>query len=77
MRLYPVPRKFLKATQRYRNEAFAIKCTEHAGIGAAHLRRFFQHRLEHRDEVARRRVYHLQHFSGRGLLLQRLLLLCQ
>ena len=32
----------------------------------------FHHRLEHRAEVAWRRIDDPQHFGGRGLLLQRL-----
>ena len=34
--------------------------------------RLFQHRVEHRREVAGRGVDDLQHLGGRGLLLQRL-----
>ena len=43
---------------------------------APHSRvRLFQHRVEHRRQIAGRGVDHLQHLSGRGLLLQRLALL--
>ena len=39
---------------------------------APHKRvRLFQHRVEHRREVAGRGIDDLQHFGGRGLLLQR------
>ena len=37
--------------------------------------RLFQHRVEHRREIARRGVDHLQHLGGRGLLFQCLALL--
>ena len=37
--------------------------------------RLFQHRIEHRRQIAGRGVDHLQHLGGRGLLLQRLALL--
>ena len=37
--------------------------------------RLFQHRVEHRRQIAGRGVDHLQHLGGRGLLFQRLALL--
>ena len=36
--------------------------------------RLFQHRIEHRRQIAGRGIDHLQHLGGRGLLLQRLAL---
>ena len=45
---------------------------------APHSRmRLFQHRIEHRREIAGRGIDNLQHLGGRGLLLQRLPLLGQ
>ena len=41
----------------------------------AQSHRLFQHCIEHRRQVARRRVDHLQYFSRRGLLIQRFSLL--
>jgi hypothetical protein len=45
--------------------------------GAAKEVRLFEHRVEHRREVARRRVDHLQYVGGCGLLLQGLARLSQ
>ena len=42
--------------------------------GLAQPHRLFQHRVEHRREIAGRGVDDLQHLGGRGLLLQRLAL---
>jgi hypothetical protein len=44
---------------------------ERAEIGLTQPGRVRQHGLEHRLQVARRARDHLQHFGGRGLLLQR------
>ena len=41
----------------------------------AQVHRLLQHRIEHRRQVAGRRIDHLQHLGSRGLLLQRLPLL--
>ena len=43
--------------------------------GVAEAYRLFQHRIEHRRQIAGRGVDHLQHLGGRGLLFQRLPLL--
>ena len=42
--------------------------------GPAQPHRLFQHRIEHRRQIAGRGVDDLQHLGGRGLLFQRLAL---
>src|SRR6516225_6689582 len=43
---------------------------ESSMIDAAKTHRFFEHCVEHRREIAGRRIDDLQYFGGRGLLLQ-------
>ena len=50
------------------------KVAKDAERGFAQPHRLFQHRVEHRRQIAGRSVDNLQHLGGRGLLLQRLLL---
>ena len=56
-------------------ETLAIVSVERAERRSAQSHRVFQHRIEHRRQIAGRSVDHLQHLGGRGLLLQRLALL--
>ena len=62
------------AQQRHPFDAFAIVRQERAERRPAQPHRPLQHRIEHRCQIARRRVDHLQHLGGRGLLFQRLAL---
>src|SRR6516165_10576742 len=55
-----------------RVKAFSIINMQHAKGGLAKARRFFEHCVENRREVAGRAVDDLQYLGGRGLLLQRL-----
>ena len=56
-------------------ETLAIIGVQDAERGSAQPHRLFQHRIEHRRQIAGRGIDHLQHLGGRGLLLQRLALL--
>ena len=56
-------------------KALAVIGVQHAERGLAQPHRLFQHRIEHRREIAGRGVDDLQHLGGRGLLLQCLALL--
>ena len=58
-------------------ETLPVPSSKGAELRLAQPDRLFEHRLEHRREIAGRGVDHLQHLGGRGLLLQRLLLLGQ
>ena len=58
-------------------KSLAIVGAKLAERSAAQPHRLFQHRVEHRRQIAGRGVDHLQHLGGRGLLLQRLALLGQ
>jgi hypothetical protein len=49
---------------------FAVVGPEGAHLGLAQPRRLFEHRFEHRGEVAGRSIDDLQHLGSRGLLLQ-------
>ena len=51
-------------------EEFAVIGPQCAERGTAQLHRLVQHSIEHRGEVAGRRVDDLQYFGSRGLLLQ-------
>src|SRR3954466_3092429 len=53
-------------------EILAVISRHQAECALAQPQRLFQHRAEHRGEVAGRGVDDLQHLGGRGLLLQRL-----
>src|SRR5262249_42555289 len=53
-------------------KALAVSDIHAAEARLTQPKRFLQHCLEYRREVAGRGVDHLQYFSGRGLLLQRL-----
>src|SRR5207248_11459323 len=55
-----------------RQKALTVISTKDAGIGLTEAGRLFEHRLEHRRQVARRGVDDPQHLGGRGLLFQRL-----
>jgi hypothetical protein len=44
--------------------------------GAAQAHRLFQHHVEHRREIARRRIDDLQYLGSPGLPLQRLVTQC-
>ncbi len=72
----PLPQPFGKCFRHGmdRHGAEALAVIEHqAPIGdAAQIMCLFQDRVEHRGEVAGRRIDHLQDLGGRGLLLQRL-----
>jgi hypothetical protein len=63
---HPVP--------RHRAEPRPVVGPQDTG-GVAEARRFFQHRVEHRREVAWRALDDLQYLGGRGLLFQRLVTL--
>ena len=63
------------ALRRDRMEAFAVVGVEDSKLRLAEAYRLLQDRCKDRREIARRRVDHLQHLGGRGLLLQRLALL--
>ena len=56
--------------------ATARKVHHHTGAdaesGFTQPHRLFQHRIEHRRQIAGRGVDDLQHLGGRGLLIQRL-----
>ena len=60
------------AVQRDRAETLAVIGQHDAERGLAQPRCLFEHRVEHRREVAGRGVDDPQHLGGRGLLLQRL-----
>ena len=53
-------------------EALNVIGVERAKCGLTQPHCLFQHRVEHRREIAGLGVDDLQHFCGRGLLLQRL-----
>ena len=55
-----------------RDGTFAVDRSTAAERGIAKRNCLFQHRVEHRREVAGRRIDDLQDLGGRGLLLQRL-----
>ena len=55
-------------------ETLTIVGVERAEGSPAQPHRLFQHRVEHRRQIAGRGVDDLQHLGGRGLLLQRLAL---
>ena len=61
-----------RASNGGRWKLFAVKSEEDTERRIAQPRRLFEHRIEHRREIAGRRVDDLQHLGGRGLLLQRL-----
>ena len=52
-------------------DPLAIVGPKHAERRLAQVQRLLQHRIEHRRQIAGRGVDDLQHFGGRGLLLQR------
>src|SRR6476660_1839674 len=58
-------------------KALTIPSSKNAKWRLAQPRRFFQHRIEYRGEIAGRGVDDTEHLGGRGLLLQSLALLCQ
>jgi hypothetical protein len=60
------------AARANHTELLPVGDTHHADRRAAQMHRLFQHRIEHRREVARRRIDNLQDLRGRGLLFQRL-----
>ena len=79
LRLHSPERGVLGGTPRVRRQmkrspSYVQKRAE-GGLAQSH--RLFQHRVEHRRQIAGRGVDHLQHLGGRGLLLQRLALLGQ
>ena len=51
-------------------EILSVISVHYPEIGIAQPHRLFQHRIEHRGEVAGRGVDHLQYLGGRDLLLQ-------
>ncbi len=53
-----------------RVEPLVVINPQNAKLGLAQFGRLFEHRVEHRSEVAGRRIDDLQHLGGRGLLLQ-------
>ena len=54
-------------------ESFAVvSIEEYPKVASQRRMRLFEHRIEHRREVAGRGIDDLQHLGGRGLLLQRL-----
>ena len=58
---------------RHRRGSVRRRRVSSATVSAlAQPQRLFQHRIEHRREVAGRGIDDLQHLGGRGLLLQRL-----
>ena len=57
---------------RGRREALAVIGRHEPESGLAEAHRLFEHRVEHRREIAGRGIDDLQHLGGRGLLLQRL-----
>src|SRR5437899_435536 len=59
-----------KAARGGRLEPPPVRDREGAEISAAKTHRLFEHRVEHRREVARRGIDDLQDFGSRGLLLQ-------
>ena len=61
-------------TSRHGAEESSIVGSQRANIQATNTVRFRHDRLEHRRQIAARRVDHLQNLGGRGLLLQRLAL---
>ena len=77
----PLPQLFLERARigvcRHRAESLAIAQHQGAMGHSAEPVRLFQYRIEHRREIAGRRIDDLQHLGGRGLLLQRLALLGQ
>jgi hypothetical protein len=60
------------AAHRDRMNTLAVKRIKMPVSRITQAHRLVEHRVEHRREVARRRIDDLQHLSGRGLLLQRL-----
>ena len=58
------------AAERGVMEALTIIAQQNAESGAAQPHRLFEHRVEHRGEVAGRGVDDLQYLAGSGLLLQ-------
>ncbi len=73
----PVPqdRRVLlrQAPRRYRTEMLPVVGHQGAFRGAAEGMRLLQYRVEHRSEVAGRRIDDLQYLGGRGLPGERLL----
>ena len=63
------------AAHGQRMQMLAIVAAQHPKRCPTQPHRLFQHRVEHRRQIAGRGIDHLQHLSGRGLLLQRLPLL--
>src|SRR5690242_10352512 len=61
------------AQQCHGSEMVPIERLKLSECSAAQLHRLIQQRIEHRGEISRRGVDDLQHFGGRGLLLQSLL----
>jgi len=61
-----------KSARGDRGNLLAVVGHQRAKCGAAQRHRLVEHRVEHRREIAGRRVDDLQHLGGRGLLLQRL-----
>ena len=59
-------------TATRRAETFAIVGTRTPEAGLAQPHRLFQHRVEHRGEIAGRGIDDPQHLGGRGLLVERL-----
>ena len=51
-------------------EMFAIISRKHAKGGRTQPRCLFEHRVEHRRQIAGRSIDDLQYFGGCGLLLQ-------
>src|SRR5262249_48155071 len=60
------------AEQCGRAHGIILDSKQHAKVGVANAHRFFQHRLEHWGQLARRRADHLEHIRSGGLLLERL-----
>src|ERR1700740_2223602 len=51
-------------------EMVALMSPKHAESRVAEMHRLFEHRVEHRRQIAWRRVDDLQYLGSRGLLLQ-------
>src|SRR5262249_29204722 len=69
----PVPPSFegvRHATSCGAVEPFAVERIEDAERGLTQSHRFFEHRVEHWREIARRSIDYAEYFGGRRLLLQ-------
>src|SRR5215470_2634843 len=59
-------------TERHEAGTLSLKSVERGITRLTQVHRLFEHRVEYRLEVARRRIDDPQHLGGRGLLIQRL-----